>query len=226
MRILAILVIVTLLLTGCSAHSPEASQPPHTTASVETTKVTVPSQPTRPEGTALSEEELQKYEQVFSFSLEPFNWSSQAVYVPYDSPENLNLAVFFWNGVGDQTLSDKETAFLTDAGCDFNYDITRISVAEAGPILEQYFGITWSETSGVGLDGIIYNQEENCYYRLATGANFLEGLDIRSGIRMEDGSLCLYYTKSGLNILYAVTFFEQDSSDGTTYRFVSNVLCE
>lgn len=103
---------------------------------------------------------------------------------------------------------------------------SRISVAEAGPILMQYFGITWEETQGIGLDRLIYDPEENCYYLGTTGANFLEGLDIRSGIRTEDGSVCLYYTKSGLDLVYAVTFFEQDSPDGTTYRFVSNVPCE
>lgn len=223
MRVLTIFLVLMLLLAGCSAGSPKASE---TTAPIETTTITEPSQATEPEGIALSEEELQKYEQAFSFSPDPFNWCSQALLVPYDSPKDLDLAVFFWGGVGDQTLTDTETAFLTEAGFDFNYDITRISVAEAGPILKQYFGITWEETQGIGLDRLIYNPEENCYYLGATGANFLEGLDIRSGIRMEDGSVCLYYTKSGLDLVYAVTFVEQDSAGGPTYRFVSNVLCE
>lgn len=214
-KIIAV-ILCMLFLVGC-VPSPAPS-----------TESTLSSQTITLKTTSQHEKDLQHYEQEFSASawFEPFNWNAQAFCAIYDSPENLDLAAFFWNGIGTQVLTDAEEDFIKQAKVDSGYDVARIDVAEASAVLERCFGITWEEANGVGLDRLLYNEKENCYYLAANGANILSMLDIHSCTRKEDGSVCLTYSTSGLDLKYAITFFEQESSEGVRYRFVSNLPCE
>ncbi len=207
MRKLMLLVFCLLFLVGCV---PPAPSTPTTTA---------------PSHTALSAQELQGYESAFAFSSDPFNWNAQALLTTYDDPKNLDLALFFYNGIGTQTLTDEEENFIRQSQIDPAYDIIRIDVTEATAVLEQCFGIAWEETSGVGLDRLLYNEKETCYYLASNGVNVLELLDIRSGTRNDDGSVSLTYTHAGSDTPYVVTFFEHPSPEGIRYQFVSNVPC-
>lgn len=201
MRKLIPIILCTLFLIGCTPSAPKAA--------------------------SVQEEDLQRYEQAFSFSSESFNWNAQALAVTYESPEKLDLASFFMNGIGTQVLTDEEEEFIKQAKVDPGYDIARIDVAEASDILESCFGITWEETERVGLDRLLYNEKERCYYLAANGTNVLEMLDIHSGTRNADGSVSLTYSKTGITDReYVVTFVEEKSADGVCYRFLSNVLCE
>ena len=207
----AICLLFVLFLVGCTPVPTVQTHDPQ------------PSQTSMSEVVSLSEQDLQHYEQVFSFSLEPFNWYRQSLVATYDCPENLDLAVFFGNGIGTQMLTNNETKFIEQAKIDPGFDIARISVAEASTVLEQCFCITWDETNGIGLDRLLHNEQENCYYVAANGPNILEMLDIHSGTKTADGTVCLIYTQGGLNQEWRVTFVEQDSSSGVFYRFLSNV---
>ena len=213
MRKLISIVLGMLFLVGCV---PPATPSTATTATSQTT--------VRQDASSLSGEELQHYEQAFADSFEPFNWNAQALVSVYDCPENLNLAEFFWNGIGTQVLTDEEEEFIRQAKIDPGYDIARIDVAEANAVLERCFGITWEETNGVGLDRLPYNEKENCCYMAANGPLFLYDLKIHSGTRNEDGSVSLTYSHGILE--YVVTFFEEESSDGMCYRFISNLKVE
>ncbi len=206
------MMVCLCLLVGCTSVSTS------TTTTMVTTTTTVPSQATKAGDTVLSEQELERYENLLSFSEESFNWNSQAVCVPYDSPVNLDLGLFFWNGVGTQELTAEEQAFISQSGVNENYDIARIDVKEADAVLQQCFGIAWEQTNGVGLDLLLYNETENCYYKAANGAHLLGSLTIRSGIRAQDGTISLCWTEYDSNE-GVVTFYEQDGA----LRFLSNV---
>ena len=213
MRKLISIVLGMLFLVGCV---PPATPSTATTATSQTT--------VRQDASSLSGEELQRYEQAFAASLAFFNWNAQALVSVYDCPENLNLAEFFWNGIGTQVLTDEEEEFIRQAKIDPGYDIARIDVAEANAVLERCFGITWEEANGVGLDNLLYNKKENCYYLAANGTNGFSLAVIHSGTHNEDGSVSLTYSHGILE--YVVTFFEEESSDGVRYRFISNLKVE
>ena len=207
MRKLTLLVFCLLFLVGCV---PPAPLTPTTTASTHT---------------ALSALELQGCKTAFAFSRDPFNWYAQALLPTYDNPKNLDLALFFWNGIGAQVLTDEEENFIRQSQIDPAYDIIRIDVTEAAAVLESCFGITWDETNGVGLDRLLYNEQVNCYYVAANGPNVLEAFAVRSGTRNNDGSVSLTYTHAGSDVPYVVTFFEHPSSEGVRCQIVSNVPC-
>lgn len=229
MRILTITLVLALLMTACSFQptlgATETTQPKQS-EQVGTAETTVASLVIPDEGIPLDEAVLLEFKQFFAPRADPFNWNNQALLPLYDSPKSVDLRILFWNGVGEQSLSDEETAFLAHTGFDFNYDVTRISVDDANKILQQYFGLTWEETAGIGTDALTHDPKNNCYYLGANGPNFLEIFDIVGGAKLEDCSIRLYYTRSAPTKLYAVTMLKQGSDEAYSYRFISNLPLE
>ncbi|MBQ7871251.1 MAG: hypothetical protein IJ357_03835 [Oscillospiraceae bacterium] len=154
-----------------------------------------------PEGTLLTDEDLARYQQMFScqldrYAMHPINWYNIALAVEFDSPENVDWAFFFLNGTNRDAyapLSDAEAAFVEAGGFPMDKDVRRMPAEEMDAIATQYFGLTIAESNQVGLDQMLYFPDTDCYYAYGGGAILMDGFVIHSGAVLEDGTIRLYY---------------------------------
>lgn len=90
------------------------------------------------------------------------SWENMALTHTYESSEQLHLAIFFYNGVGEEfTLTADELDQLRSYGYSEEYDIQRMSAVKMEEVLSAYFGCQIEDTNTYGL---VYLESTDCYY--------------------------------------------------------------
>lgn len=95
----------------------------------------------------------------------------QACYITFRDPADLDLGELFYNGFPedswiDKPFTDREMKFLEQVKlADMYKNVTRISGSRMHQTLSRYFGISLSETKGVGVEKLgYYFDQTDCYY--------------------------------------------------------------
>lgn len=163
-----------LLLTGCSVSSLQ-------------TKPAL-----GPEDPALKAE----LQALFS---DPGSWYARALSSSYARPEDVDLYLFFYDGLpGGDRLSNEELRELYsedafDEDGDFMGPPTdRMARAEMDKVLKQIFGLGLEDSSKRGLDGFGYLEESDCYYHCHGDTN-MEERRITAARRQSDGTVLVTY---------------------------------
>ncbi len=100
----------------------------------------------------------------------------------------------------------------------------KYSIEWMDSVLRQYFGITFEEAKGVGLEDMIYNPDGACYYH--AHGDLREGMMVLSAGEIKaDGTIVLHYQNPSL-------FYPEDPQNMTIvlatveegYRIVSNTV--
>lgn len=130
---------------------------------------------------------------------DPGSWYARALSSSYARPEDVDLYLFFYDGIpGGDRLSNEELHELYsedafDEDGDFMGPPTdRMARAEMDKVLKQIFGLGLEESSKRGLDGFGYLEETDCYYHCHGDTN-MEERRITAARRMEDGTVLFTY---------------------------------
>ena len=215
-----------------SPGDPAGTTVAETTVPVDTTVPdTVPTEPEL-EGEALSQEDLDRYQILFSqqwdsYATHPTNWYNFLLLGTFDSPENVNIVELFYNGVGDDSpLTEEEETFLEAQGAPMDLDFTRMEVEAMNEVLEEYFGLTLEETNKVGMESVYYNAETDSYYHSHSDYAEVATFTITAGEQLDDGTIRLYYYLPYEAYLRAVTLESRMYDGQTGYYIRSNVVTE
>ena len=215
-----------------SPGEPAGTTVAETTVPVDTTVPdTVPTEPEL-EGEALSQEDLDRYQILFSqqwdsYATHPTNWYNFLLLGTFDSPENVNIVELFYNGVGDDSpLTEEEETFLEAQGAPMDLDFTRMEVEAMNEVLEEYFGLTLEETNKVGMESVYYNAETDSYYHSHSDYAEVATFTITAGEQLDDGTIRLYYYLPYEAYLRAVTLESRMYDGQTGYYIRSNVVTE
>ena len=220
------------------SEPPSSSTPPETDPPTESTGPSTEPPETEPqetdfvppEGTLLTEDELAYYQQLFSYHFNGYEegsleWYNIVLFVEFDCPENVDWYMFFLNGTNRNAyapLSDAEAAFVEAGGFPMDKDVRRLPAAEMDSIAMQYLGLTIAESNQVGLDGMLYYPDTDCYYAYGGGTILMDGFVIHSGAVLEDGTIRLYYNDD----IYGervITLKSRMSEGETGYYILSNL---
>lgn len=254
-KLFSFLLVVAFMLSACTqaALTPstddstvpsQASQesPPATVPSTMAT--TPPTEETEPvfhipdEGTPLRAYELEVFTRLFNYcpdnlanhpGMEPYGyyyWYRYILSVEFDTPENVNLRMLFYNGTQFTELSQEEEAFIASTGKGTDSEVHRIDPLLADEVLKQYFGLTWAETNLVGLEHAMYDPDTGLYYRFAGDVGGVTDVQVLGGSVLTDGSVRLYYIPNASisqNNVHVLTMVSNSDRDGIGYRFLSNL---
>lgn len=206
-----IVLIITIVLVFCACdfvqfdptHIHLTSPTTSPTIAPSSTPMTEP-QPTRTEllecdGTPIDDETLRYFEQeVFTYP----SWYNMILTAKFSSPEDADLYLIFYNGIGDNgempgstELTQEETEYFADHGYEVEYAYSRIPEDQMNAVLLRYLGIPLDASNKLGLDRFIYVESTSCYYHKHTDSNMLMDLTIDGGYTLDDGTIYLYYTK-------------------------------
>lgn len=181
------------------------------------------------DGTILSSQAIvpENYDQITYFQSLLSNyksWYNMALTITYDSPEELDLYRFFYNGFdGEHTMTDEEWEALKDVnGFDEHFDFFRLPVEKMDEVLMEYFGITVDDVQATKTDGMAYLASTDCYYTMHTDFWCCEGLLVLSVEDLSDGTIEVTYTSSNDYAMKVVIL--KPVGDG--YQILSNVLAE
>lgn len=154
-----------------------------------------------PSETVLDENSLTAFQTLFTWK--PDNpWYSMALTNQYAKPEDVDIHLFFYNGIPGRGASAH-----------------KLPVSEMDEILTRYFGLSLEQTNGVGLDALLYDGAADSYYDshgdFATG----ETPNMRMGYLREDGTIVLYYTFGDMSQMMILTLRPWENG----YQILSNI---
>ena len=225
------------------ATTEPATEPPTEPATTE--PPTEPA-PTLPEGTPLTEEEIAWFNAHFftaewaetgdSASSKFFkivNIRNQFLFQEYDSPENIDLKILFFQGFSLSefpTTAEKVAVhemlgmeWSPEPGCAI--DLFRVPRENMEAVFLENTGLTIAQTNQIGMDGqdYYYLEKYDAYYH-SLDAFAYDCFIVSDGVRQEDGTVVLRYyrPRSEQQAEGIVTLQPQ----GDSYWFVSNVHME
>lgn len=214
--LLCVLCTLLLLLTACKPSQPQNQNgtegpqqgiQPSTQASTQT-----PTSSTAPTEDPLCLEMDALFGDMRS-------WYNQALTSIYDAPKDISLKALFYGGFEgeSQDPTDAEWAELKDQpGFREEYDLMRLPKDKMNQVLTTYFGITLEDVADTGFEGLVYLESTDCYYHMVNGANGVEDFEATKVEVLDDGSLQVYYTSYGENLVVTL----RPNGDG--YQIVSN----
>ncbi|MBE6949767.1 MAG: M56 family metallopeptidase [Ruminococcaceae bacterium] len=197
---LTAVILIGALIVGCTfSTAPETTEPTESTApgvdndmSYHGEELPIPEDP----GAAFGS--VPYFHELLNPRLErsEADWFPRALTSYYDDPAKIDLFQLFYTGIpgADNTPSTAELAFLENKpGYEPEFDLVRIPTAEMNRVLREYFGITLSETEGIGLEKFLYNEQTDCYYQSLTDTN-LGFREVTAAEELEDGLWHVIYT--------------------------------
>lgn len=249
-------VCTALLIIGCTRppmddptmdvpKQTQPAEPAPTEPAVPSTEPTVPStEPASrlPEGTPLTDGEIAWFnEHFFTDEWAEFheaddsafrvtaNIHNQFLYQQFDSPQNIDLALLFFQGFSlSQFPSQAEKVAVhemlgmewdPEPGC--SIDLFRVSREAMEAVFLENTGLTIAQTQQVGMDreDIYYLEAYDAYYH-SHGDFAYDCFVVREGVRQEDGTVVLLYyrPRSETGAEGIVTLVPHEDS----YWFVSN----
>lgn len=153
----------------------------------------------------------------------PTNWYNMAMTSFYETPEQLNLALFFCEGAGGEErkyeLTEEEQAFLsTQPQISMELDITRVSAQTVEMVLARYFGRCLEEMDGVGMNSMAYFPETDCYYYSKGSTKYVWDFTVTAAYSMEDGTVLMCW-EGPYGQKYVMTLMP----GGDGYQILSNL---
>lgn len=201
--------------------------------------------PKLPEGTPLTEEEIAWFNEHFftdewaewdelgagksTKRLKTVNVHNQFLFQEYDSPENIDLALLFFQGFSlSEYPTDEEKIAVhemlgmewdPEPGC--SIDLFRVPRENMEEVFLENTGVTIEQTQQVGMDrtDYYYLEETDAYYH-SHGPFAYDCFIVSEGVKLEDGTvvLCYYRPRSETQAEGIVTLIPHED----TYWFVSN----
>lgn len=153
------------------------------------------------------------------------NYYNQAFSQEFWSAKSVDIAKLFYNGTGiSEPLTEDEKTFLNqfEAFEGFTSNAVRYCVDDMDAVMQRYFGISLSDTYGIGMDRMKYYFEKtNSYYRRVTDlqVNWLTVLDVV----YESESNTYKVTvdcNPGLGTVYVMTL----KKVGSIFQICSNIM--
>lgn len=239
--------LIVLLLAACQTVQSGGETTEGTTAAQETTTLpeettvpeytTIPEETTMPEetaapiftaeGTPLDASELAAFQEMFD---DVSSWYNRATRCTYSDVIFVDWYELFYDGIPGEgkTLTEEEKNFLS-----YTYiggmvkeglDCVRLRRSEMDKVLKEYFDISLEDTSGKGLYGLIYWDETDSYYKIASDSNAINVL-LHSAYAQEDGTIDIYYCDGGWeeNVTASPDFVITLAQKDGKYIVVSNL---
>ncbi len=141
----------------------------------------------------LTQEELAYFQENYFSS--GYSIANQFLTSLYTSPETIDLFELFYNGTSlPGAMSQEELETLLEAYPDIwaDTDCKKLPVKDMDAILEQYVGLRFAETAGIGLDSLTYLEQYDAYYHFHGDTNARTGVEFSTGFRQGD-QVSLYY---------------------------------
>lgn len=167
----------------------------------------------------------------------------------YARPEDINIAEVFYNGVGEELTEDDRLCLSGEARwklplytgdmvllseeehaavAEIDVDVSKTSWDTMDSILEMHTGLALGETNRCGMDELYFNKRDAVFYHFHGDTNALF-VQVRSGHYNADGTITLYYVRSGSqNWINEATeeFAVVLQPVGDSYQFVANASLE
>lgn len=184
------------------------------------------------ETTQLTEEELQYFTSLFANPEVGRAFPTMLLSSEYDTPENIHLGWLFREGIPNEDgswgcdVSEEELEalrnVLTEEEYDafLMYDVCKTPRSAMNELLMQWLGLSLEDTKRLGLEFLVYLEEFDAYYSVASDTNMVIP-EFSSGVRREDGTIELCYRarwSNGVDTHILVL-----RSVGESYQFVSNL---
>lgn len=194
-----------------------ATEPPETLATI----------PGEPQVGPLSDDELEYFQTLFRWkNKRGANWYHYATICVYEDPTEIDLYELFLGNSETVELTDDDIAFLNSIGKPTENPpsmIHKYTIAGMDAVLQEYFGVTYDECDGIGLEKFIYNPECACYYDYHGGLHE-SSARITGGERLEDGTVLIHFINSvyiwGEETAMTITLIPTENG----YQIASNVL--
>lgn len=222
-----LLLLFLLGLAGCKQGriDEEYTEPEQ---NEETTEATTEETEPEAEISELEDAELREFEEMFSlmtaFGTDNW-WYNMALTSQYAAPEELDLYSYFYNGFRDAEVSQEERDRLEALGMWMELDIQKNPVADMDVTLQRYFGLSLEQMQGVGLDGMIYLEETDSYYKCCGDVSCMEYVQFHKGYRDAEGVVSLYYMNF-IDEEWVVTLKPAPEGAQLEYHMVSNMPAE
>ncbi len=139
----------------------------------------------------------------------------------YEKPEDVDLYKFFYSAPSE-SVTQADLDYLGGLGENAEAStVHKFTVEMMDAVLRQYFGISFEDTNGVGLERMIFNPEGKCYYHIH--GDYRPGyLTVISVQNQTDGTLLVHYIHSTADpTKKAFTITLVPKGDG--YQVISNV---
>ncbi len=130
------------------------------------------------------------------------NFSNYALTCCYGIPEDVDLSMLFYNGVG-LTVTEEDLAFLESQGEELDWEVVKVPGSTMDEVLQRFFDLTLEETNKIGIEQFYYNPETDVYYLLHNDANGIF-VEIEEKYLDEDGNIRVVYR-------------QKNSTDGEKY---------
>ena len=118
----------------------------------------------------------------------------------YATPGGVDLGLLFYDGVGLET-TEADRNFVISQGGWGDVDIIKVPRKTMDEVLKKYFDLTLEETGQVGLEGFIYNPENDTYYTEHGDTNAID-IEVEEEYMDKNGHINVVYRRKGY--LYAV----------------------
>ncbi len=155
------------------------------------------------------------------------NYYNQAFCQEFWSAKSVDIARLFYNGTGaSEPLTEEEKVFLSqfEAFKGVTSNMVRYRVDDMETTLQRYFGLSLSETYGIGKDRMLhYYDRTNSYYRRVSDlqVNWLTVLDVVY-ISETNTYKITVDCNPGLGTVYVMTL----KKVGDVFQICSNILAE
>ena len=245
----AVLILVGCTFTGAGNGSAETPTEEPTSAPTQPTEQQPtdpqPTEPSLPAGTPLTDKEIAWFNEHF-FTDEWAEWDesgpdvstkrlttvnirNQFLFQEYDAPEEIDLALLFFQGFSlSEYPTDEEKIAVhemlgmqwdPEPGC--SIDLLRVPRKNMEAVFLENTGLTIAETQQVGMDrkDYYYLEQTDAYYH-SHGEFAYDCFIVSEGVKLEDGSVVLRYyrPRSETSAEGIVTLTPHDGS----YWFVAN----
>jgi len=167
---------------------------------------------------SLTEEELQWFNEQF-FNTEGDVKRNDFLNCTYTNARSINIYEVFYNL--SEEISPEERKALRGSEIDFGVDYQKLTAPYMDGILQEYMNISFEEIDKAGLDYYLYLEEFDAYYGSHGDTNYSR-VEVKSGVKDEDGNVKLQYLRTEDGIEYIVTLNAYENG----YYFVSNVEFE
>ncbi len=184
-----------------------------------------------PEGIPLDEDAISQYQELLTRQKNTDgkglkNWYNMAMCMEFDSPENIDWNILFYNGTGEGStpLTGDELQYLEQMGFPMELDAVRLSPEKMDEIALQYFGVTLDSSHQVGINDLVFYSQTGCYYRYVSDVMSMDDFTVYEGYTLENDDIRLYYIDNILQRKYAITLRGNPSVGEGGYYIISNLV--
>ena len=234
MKQFALILALTLLLSGCVKIPPPADtappQTPTTPVIIDPAETTHPQETTIPVTTPIISD-FSQYEALLDISANP-NWLVRSLGCLYEHPWKLDLYYLFYLGVGHpgswNDISEESRWKLVNEGFLEEFDLQIMPVQKLEAALQDTFGVSLSSVDIPEEWG--YIEAENAYCSNHSDAYF-PGVPVITSVEDDGTHITIHYTMEGYWIPGSDAFLDKADlilslirNDDGTIHAVSNLL--